>query len=113
MIDSYDLGLMDLLSLDGRASTKFLAEQVGLTDATVAARLRELMDRDVVRVRAVVDWDQAGLKAPMVFFIRVHGRSVRGLADELLPTPRCSRSPTCSARPTSSSASCWPTRPRP
>src|SRR6187402_2719480 len=35
VIDSYDLGLMDLLSLDGRASTKFLAEQVGLTDATV------------------------------------------------------------------------------
>ena len=84
VIDSYDLGLMDLLSLDGRASTKFLAEQVGLTDATVAARLRELMDRDVVRVRAVVDWDRAGLKAPMAFFIRVSGRSVHGLADELL-----------------------------
>lgn len=88
VIDTYDRGLMDLLSLDGRASTKFLAEQVGLTDATVAARLRELMARDVVRVRAVVDWDEAGLKAPMVFFIRVHGRSVHGISDELLNDPQ-------------------------
>ena len=36
----------------------------GLTDATVASRLRELIDRKILRVRAVVDWDLAGLKAP-------------------------------------------------
>jgi DNA-binding Lrp family transcriptional regulator len=88
VIDSYDLAIIDLLTVDGRASTKFLAGEVGLTDATVAVRLRSLMQRDIVRVRAVVDWDVAGLRSPIVFFVRVHGRSVRGIAERLMVDPQ-------------------------
>ncbi|MET0144212.1 MAG: AsnC family transcriptional regulator [Ilumatobacteraceae bacterium] len=88
VIDGYDLTLMDLLTIDGRASTKHLAEQVGLTDATVAARLKELTDRDVLRVRAVVDWRQVGYRASMIFLLRVHGRPVGDVADELATDER-------------------------
>ncbi|HEU4840062.1 MAG TPA: Lrp/AsnC family transcriptional regulator [Ilumatobacteraceae bacterium] len=88
VIDSFDLGIIEHLGADGRMSTKHLAELVGLTDATVAARLRSLMARDIVRVRAVVDWEVAGLRSPMVFFVRVRGRSVAGIAERLLNDPQ-------------------------
>jgi DNA-binding Lrp family transcriptional regulator len=88
VIDARDLGILDILSIDARASTKYIAEQVGLTDATVAARIRELVANDVLRVRAVLDWDRAGLRSPIVFFLRVHGRSSRAVAQDLLADPQ-------------------------
>ena len=40
------------------------------------------------RVRAVVDWDVAGLRSPILFFVRVHGRSVRGIDECLMVDPQ-------------------------
>ena len=88
VIDAVDLAIIEQLSMDGRMSSKHLGEHVGLTDASVAARLRSLVGHDIVRVRAVVDWEVAGLRSPIVFFVRVHGRSMHGLAEQLLANPQ-------------------------
>lgn len=53
-MDEVDRALLDLLARDGRMSHRELAHAAGITRATVAARLRRLLDSGVVRVQGVV-----------------------------------------------------------
>jgi Lrp/AsnC family transcriptional regulator, regulator for asnA, asnC and gidA len=59
-LDVADQRIIELLAADGRASNRFLAAEVGLTDATVTARLRRLVGQRVLGVTAVFDWEAAG-----------------------------------------------------
>src|SRR4051794_18451430 len=59
-LDSTDLRLIDLLALDGRANNRYLADQVGMTEATVASRIRSLVERRVLGITATFDWEAAG-----------------------------------------------------
>jgi DNA-binding Lrp family transcriptional regulator len=86
-LDEFDVSLIDFLVEDGRSSTRKIAETIGLTESTVAARLRSLMERKVVRVRAVVDWRAAGFTDPIVFFLRVSGRPTSEVLAELKDVP--------------------------
>ncbi|WP_019201715.1 Lrp/AsnC family transcriptional regulator [Tsukamurella sp. 1534] len=53
-MDQVDQRLVDLLGLDGRMSHRDLAAAAGITRATVAARLRRLLDAGGVTVQGVV-----------------------------------------------------------
>jgi DNA-binding Lrp family transcriptional regulator len=86
-LDDFDLSLINCLVDDGRASTRKIAETIGLTESTVASRLRSLMERKIVRVRAVVDWQAAGFTDPIVFFLRVTGRPTSEVLAELKDVP--------------------------
>lgn len=51
----FDADLIHILQVDGRTSIRSLAEQLGQSRASVAARLRALLDDRTVRVVAAVD----------------------------------------------------------
>lgn len=47
--DAIDLGILGRLSRDGRTTWADLAVEMGLTAPAIAARVRRLLDRDVIR----------------------------------------------------------------
>ena len=59
-IDQLDRALVDLLRADGRASYAELAAHVGLSAAATRARVRNLLDWDVIRVITLVNPTKLG-----------------------------------------------------
>lgn len=82
-LDDVDRHLMELLARDARASQRSLAQQVGVTDETVAARLRRLRDDNVIATTVVIDWEAAGYGAGAILRGRLSGGSAEGLAAAL------------------------------
>jgi Lrp/AsnC family transcriptional regulator for asnA, asnC and gidA len=75
--------LIALLTTDGRMSNRALAAHVGLTEPTVAARLRSLSERHILAVTASLDWTAAGYGWDAWLQIGVEGRSVKEVSVEL------------------------------
>jgi DNA-binding Lrp family transcriptional regulator len=75
-IDETDVRLLELLGADGRSSNRALAQEVGLTEATVAARLRNLVEQRVLHVGAGLDWKAAGYRWEMHVLVSVRDRPV-------------------------------------
>ena len=82
-LDDTDRRILELLAADGRASNRFIAERVGLTDATVATRIRRLRDDGVVGVTAVFDWELAGFGWEAFLFVEVDGRLPRDVGTDI------------------------------
>lgn len=82
-LDPIDRKLLELLRADGRASNRSLADAVDLTEVSVAARLRRLMDANVLGVTAVFDWKAAGYQFDASLAIRTEGRAAREVARSL------------------------------
>lgn len=86
-LDDADRRLIELLMQDGRASTRALAREVGLTETTVASRIRRLAADDVLSVTAVLDREAAGWEWQAVARITVEGRALREVAEEVAALP--------------------------
>ena len=86
-LDAADQRIIDLLTADGRASNRFLATEVDLTEATVAARLRRLVDQRVLGVTAVFDWEAAGYHWDLWLSVAIEGRALRDVAGDVAGLP--------------------------
>ncbi|MFT3853706.1 MAG: Lrp/AsnC family transcriptional regulator [Ilumatobacteraceae bacterium] len=87
-----DVDIIDFLILDGRSTTRQIAQGIGLRENTVAQRLKRLMERDIVRVRAAIDWRTAGFTASHLLFLRVEDRPVREVITEIYDLPHQTQS---------------------
>src|SRR5437764_13848263 len=59
-LDIADLKIIDILLEDGRANNRSMTARVGLTEETVAARIRSMIDREIIGITAIFDWEAAG-----------------------------------------------------
>lgn len=82
-LDEADHRIIELLTTDGRASNRMLAAEVDLTEATVATRLRRLVDQRVLGVTAIFDWEAAGYRWDLWLAVVVEGRPPREVAKEV------------------------------
>jgi len=82
-LDDTDRQILELLAADGRASNRWIADRVGLTDATVASRIRRLRDNGVVGVTAVFDWEVAGYAWEAFCFVEVDDRLPREVGNDI------------------------------
>lgn len=83
-LDDADRRLIGLLTEQGRLSNRALASEVGLTEATVASRLRSLSERGILAVTASLDWRVAGFGWDMWLEIHVtEGHRVLDVGAEL------------------------------
>jgi DNA-binding Lrp family transcriptional regulator len=62
-IDEIDRQLCELVAAEPRARRRELTRAVGVTDETVATRLRNLRQHNVITTTVVVDWKAAGYSA--------------------------------------------------
>lgn len=86
-IDETDRLLCGLLAADPRTSNRSLAAAVGLTDETVAARLRRLRDDAVLATTVVVDAGVAGYEVEAIVRVSVRGQPFRDIVDGLAESP--------------------------
>jgi DNA-binding Lrp family transcriptional regulator len=86
-LDAADVRLIDLLAIDGRMSNRALAAAVGMTEATVASRLRSMFDQRILDVSAILDWRAAGYRWDMRVLITVEGRPIHDVGRSVADLP--------------------------
>lgn len=82
-LDDVDQRIIALLGRDGRMPYRSIAAQLGLTEATVRARVRRLEESDSMRVVAVSDIEAAGFGLLLAIGVEVEGRSATDVATDL------------------------------
>lgn len=63
LLDDLDRRLLEILHSDPRTSNRSMAHTIGITDETVAARLRRMLESGAMAMTAVIDWRAAGYQA--------------------------------------------------
>lgn len=86
-IDDVDRAIVEQLRVNGRATNQQIANSLGLTAATVSARIRRMEEADKLRVVAVSDFSAHGYSVLMEVAIEVDGRPASEVATELAEFP--------------------------
>jgi DNA-binding Lrp family transcriptional regulator len=86
-LDDTDHRIIALLRADGRLPYRSIARELGLTEATVRARVRRLEDSHTMRVVAVTDIEAAGYGMLLAIGLQVENRSPEEVARELAMIP--------------------------
>jgi len=86
-LDDTDHRIIALLRSDGRLPYRSIARELGLTEATVRARIRRLEDSRTMRVVAVTDIEAAGYGMLLAIGVQVENRSPEEVARELAMIP--------------------------
>jgi DNA-binding Lrp family transcriptional regulator len=86
-IDDLDRRLAARLRSDGRESTRSLARTLGVSETTVAARLRSLERDGAMRVVAVTDVEAFGYGYLAFVAVTIRGRRPQAVADEIASIP--------------------------
>ena len=82
-LDATDFQIVDLLINDGRLSNRAIAAATSLTEATVASRLKNLIQNNLFGVTCLIDWKAAGYQVDMWFCANVTSRSLRLILSDL------------------------------
>ncbi len=81
--DETDLQIIDTLRLDGRTSNKSIAKRLGISETTVASRIRAMTERNVMRVTLQRDIHSLGYQFQGFLDLYVFGRSVDDVCAEI------------------------------
>ena len=82
-LDDTDKGIIALLRVDGRMPYRAIARELGITEATVRARVRRLEESNTMRVVAVTDIEAAGYGMLLAIGVQVENRSPEDVATDL------------------------------
>jgi Lrp/AsnC family transcriptional regulator, leucine-responsive regulatory protein len=86
-IDDLDRKIIDLLREDGRAPNSFLATKLGVSETTIAIRIRSLRERKVMLVTLQRDFYSQGFDLQCLADVHVVGREVEAVAREFAALP--------------------------
>lgn len=82
-LDSISTKILEVLAEDPRTPNNAIAKHVGVAEATVATRLRQMRDDKVMKVTLRRDFHNAGYDLQTTVDISVEGRSVENVAEDL------------------------------
>ncbi|MCF8534466.1 MAG: Lrp/AsnC family transcriptional regulator [Reyranella sp.] len=83
-VDELNLGIIGALQLDPRITNKDLADRFGVTEATIASRIRNMEDQDILRVMMQRDMRALGWQLIALIDVRVERRRPEDVAAELV-----------------------------
>lgn len=86
-LDEVDEKIVALLKENGRASNQEIARQLGITAATVGARIRRLEETNTMRIVAITDFSAAGYDLLICIGVQVQNRSATDVAEDLAALP--------------------------
>jgi Lrp/AsnC family leucine-responsive transcriptional regulator len=86
-VDAIDKGIIDILTVNGRASNQEIAARLSVTPATVASRLNRMEEQQIMKVVAVTDFAAHGYKILIAIGVIVKDRLVADVARELANLP--------------------------
>jgi Lrp/AsnC family transcriptional regulator for asnA, asnC and gidA len=82
-VDEIDRKIIGALQKDARATNKAIAKEIGVSDVTVATRIRRLVDNKIFRTTVFYDVYKLGYKFYCVGEIWVEDRDVRSVAADM------------------------------
>lgn len=82
-VDELSRGIIRALQLDPRTGNKEIAERLDATEAKVASRIRNLAERNVLRVMMQRDFEAMGYDVMALIDIHLAGRDPEQVADDL------------------------------
>lgn len=82
-LDTVDRQIIAALQEDGRATNRSLAEKIGVAEATIAARIKDLYDNSVMRVVGMMSLEASASPIAVTVGVRVLGRSIEDIAHDL------------------------------
>jgi DNA-binding Lrp family transcriptional regulator len=82
-IDELDRKIIEMLRDDGRAPNKQLAAKLGVSETTIALRIRSLRERKVMLVTLQRDFYTQGFDLQCLGDVYVHERQVEAVARDL------------------------------
>lgn len=82
-IDELDRAMIKLLSGDGRMSFTELSSRLSVTEKTVRARYKNLIENEILSVVGVVNPIALGLKAEAIIQIKVHSGMLQSAIEAL------------------------------
>lgn len=87
-LDSSDLAIVERLGRDARVSNREIAEELGVTEGTVRARVKRMQEEKQIRITAVTNIDRFHDAALAYLWIEVErADQTRAVADELAGIP--------------------------
>lgn len=86
-LDATDLGIIDILMENGRATNQEIAERLSITPATVATRIRLLEENNAMRVIAVSDFAAHDYNILIAVGVEVFGRRADEVVADLAQFP--------------------------
>lgn len=86
-LDTLDHRIIEMLRANGRITNQEIAAQLSVTAATVSARLKRLDEIGAARVVAVADFSALGHNVLMAIGVKVAGRDILDVADDLALLP--------------------------
>lgn len=87
MIDELDRKLMMELQKNGRREYVYLAKVLGLVEGTVRRRVKNLLDRNIMKVVAIPNLHELGYNFISIMGLQVKLADLRKVADELVQKP--------------------------
>ena len=86
-LDDLDRSIIAQLKSDAHATNRALAESQGVTEQTIAARIRRLEDANLLRVLGMLDAKAVGYGLFVIVGIQVAGRTPSEVAEEVAALP--------------------------
>jgi Lrp/AsnC family transcriptional regulator for asnA, asnC and gidA len=87
-IDVLDLKIIQVLNRDARKPFKGIAEELGVSDATVRNRVRNMLDEGVIqRFNVVLDYHKLGRIIKAFIGLRVQPPKLKEIVDHLIENP--------------------------
>lgn len=86
-LDEADKNIIRCLQVDGRRPYADIATEIGLAPSTVQQRANRLMERGLLRVRAVTDPIKMGVPVVAAIALQVDGSVIREVADRIATLP--------------------------
>lgn len=86
-LDEHDEAIIGVLREDGRMPIRDLAQRVGLTEATVRARIRRLEESGSMRIVAKLDLGAMGYPFVALVGLKIRGRTIDEVGQDLLQIP--------------------------
>lgn len=84
MLDSLDLRLIQELQKDGRENYVALAKRLGVVEGTVRKRVKDLLNRGIMKVVAVPNMQELGYGLTCIVGLQVKMQDLRKVADVLV-----------------------------
>jgi DNA-binding Lrp family transcriptional regulator len=83
VVDALDVSIISLLQRDARSSNRRIADELGVSEGTIRARLRRMEEERLIRIQAVSDVIAFGITAHAYVGIRVTGGKLSAVAKQL------------------------------
>ncbi len=83
-LDDVDLKLVELLTQDGRAANVDLARALGISESTVARRLKSLVDGGWIKITAVLDSSKFGFAVTALIGVNTDPKRTVQLSEDIV-----------------------------